>query len=243
MARDDVPRSLVAVLAKGMSPRREDRYPSALEFGRALQRVELELGFAATMLEIADSGHAENLVVESPDAAETRVRALPTVVPDEPAAVPPAPVPGAGAADPAPANPPSRGRLVAVLVGVLSLLVVAGVALVIVLTGGPLDRPGGDPAPAGTGGSAVDPGRIPAAVDGEATPNADGTAVTFTWTNPAPQDGDRYYWARSETPDARQAVDRPTVTVDGVAPGSRICVNVEIGRAGRTSEALLICTE
>lgn len=238
--RDDVPRSLVAVLAKGMSPRREDRYPSALEFGRALQRVELELGFGATTLEIADTAHAENLVVEAPDAAETRVRSLPTVVPDGPAAAPPPPLPAP--APVAPAGGTSRARLVGVLVGVLSLLVVAAVALVIVLTGAPPDRPGADPGPGASGGSAVDPGLVPPATHGAATPSADGTAVTFSWTNPDPREGDVYYWARSETPDSRQAVDVPEVTVEDVAPGSRICLNVEIGRAGRTSEALLICT-
>ncbi len=239
ITRDDVPRSLLAVLTRGMTPRREDRYPSALEFGRALQRVELELGFAATTLEIADTVHAENLVVESPDAAETRVRSLPTIVPDAPAAAPapvPVPVPATAAAG------PSRARLVGVLVGVLSLLVVAGVALVIVLTGGPLDRPDADPAPSTSGGSAVGQGAVAPAVDGTATPSADGTAVTFAWTNPDPQEGDLYYWARSETPDSRQAVEAPEVTLEGVAPGTRVCINVEIGRAGRTSEVLLICT-
>ena len=50
--RADVPRSLAAVLAKGMAVRREDRYPSAVEFARALQRVELELGYAATTIEV-----------------------------------------------------------------------------------------------------------------------------------------------------------------------------------------------
>ena len=34
--RDDVPASLQAVLATGMAPRREDRYQSAVEFGRVM---------------------------------------------------------------------------------------------------------------------------------------------------------------------------------------------------------------
>lgn len=50
--RDDVPRSLEHVLAKGLAVAREDRYPSAVEFARALQRVELELGYAATTIEV-----------------------------------------------------------------------------------------------------------------------------------------------------------------------------------------------
>lgn len=248
LARDDVPRSLVAVLNRGMAPRREDRYPSALEFGRALQRVELELGFAPTTLEIADTVQATNIVVDTPDAAETRVRSLPTIVPDAPAA--PAPAPAAAppiqaavsAPEPASAAGPSRARLVGVLAGALSLLVIAGVALTIVLTGGTPERSGADPAPSATGGSAVGQETVPVATDGVAVWAADGSSVTFSWTNPDPQDGDVYYWARAESPAARQVVDEPEVTVDAVTPGSRVCINVEVGRAGRTSEALVICT-
>jgi hypothetical protein len=247
-ARDDIPRSLVAALAKAMSPRRDDRYPSALEFGRALQRVELELGFAATTLEIADTVHATNVVVDAPDAAETRVRSLPTIVPDAPAAAAPTVAPTAAPAA-SPFGPPapveagsSRGRLVGVLVGILSLLVVSGVALTIVLTGAQVERPDADPGPTATGGSAVGQGAPPIAIEGAATPSADGTTVAFTWANPDPLDGDTYYWARAESPANRQAVDEPEATVEGVTPGSRVCINVEIGRAGRTSEPLVICT-
>lgn len=241
MGRDDVSRSLIAVLARGMEPRREDRYPSALEFGRALQRVELESGFATTTLEIADAAHAENLVIESPDAAETRVRSLPTVVPDAPAAGRPQPVPGSAAPAAAPSRL-SRTRIVRALVAVLSLLVLVGVVLAVVLTGGAIDRPDADPAPSTSGGSAVGRGAVAPAVDGTATPSVDGTEVTFTWSNPDPREGDVYYWALSDDPDSRQAVDAPQVTVENLVPGTRVCLNVEIGRAGRTSEALRICT-
>lgn len=50
--RDDVPATLQQVLATGMAVRREDRYPSAVEFGRALQRIELELGYSVTGIEV-----------------------------------------------------------------------------------------------------------------------------------------------------------------------------------------------
>jgi hypothetical protein len=83
---------------------------------------------------------------------------------------------------------------------------------------------------------------IETATEGVATPSADGTSVTFSWVNPDPQDGDVYYWARAESPSDRQAVRETDVTVSGVVPGSRVCVNVEIGRAGRTSQPLVICT-
>lgn len=80
MDRTDVPRSLIAVLQKGMATEREDRFASALDFGRALQRVEMELGYARTELEVP------NLHLEVPgrpadtgDADETRVRTVATI--------------------------------------------------------------------------------------------------------------------------------------------------------------------
>ncbi|MGN6274029.1 MAG: serine/threonine-protein kinase [Protaetiibacter sp.] len=80
MDRTDVPRSLIAVLQKGMATEREDRFASALDFGRALQRVEMELGYARTELEVP------NLRFDAPErsadvggADETRVRQVATI--------------------------------------------------------------------------------------------------------------------------------------------------------------------
>jgi serine/threonine protein kinase len=50
--RDDVPASLTASLRRGMATRREDRYATAVDFARALQRVELELGLAPTSIDV-----------------------------------------------------------------------------------------------------------------------------------------------------------------------------------------------
>jgi hypothetical protein len=80
MDRTDAPRSLIAVLQKGMATEREDRFASALDFGRALQRVEMELGYARTELEVP------NLRFDAPErpadtggADETRVRQVATI--------------------------------------------------------------------------------------------------------------------------------------------------------------------
>lgn len=79
MPRDDLPRSLWAVLQKGMSTNREDRFATAVDFARALQRVELELGYAPTTIDVP------NLFVEAPDrdsddgADETRARSVATI--------------------------------------------------------------------------------------------------------------------------------------------------------------------
>jgi serine/threonine protein kinase len=80
MPRDDLPRSLVAVLQKGMASQRDDRFATAVDFARALQRVELELGYAPTTIDVP------NLFVDAPDrdaqaddADETRARGVATI--------------------------------------------------------------------------------------------------------------------------------------------------------------------
>ena len=96
MSRDDVPRSLTAVLQKGMASDPADRFATAVDFARALQRVELELGYTPTSIEVP------NLLVEAPDrqggrddADETRARGATTIEaqPFAPQPAPAAPVP------------------------------------------------------------------------------------------------------------------------------------------------------
>lgn len=261
LQRDDVPPALSAVLAKGMAPRRENRYPTVIEFARALQRIELELGYAPTTIEVpvADDEPAR----EHAGGDETRVRSVPEVraqpsAPtlradrgrrgDEstrlaaPTAAPPTP-PASGARPAADAfAPASRRRIViTAVIGGLAGLAILAVVLAIVISGGSL-RPSATASPSSTGGSAVVGPSVPQATDGVAQPSADGTSVTFSWTNPHPQKGDVYYWARAETPADRQATPDTAATVTGVVPGSRVCINVEIGRSGATGDPLAICT-
>ena len=80
MDRDDLPRSLVAVLHKGMASDRADRFATAVDFARALQRVELELGYSPTAIDVP------NLQVEAPeryassaDADATKARTVATI--------------------------------------------------------------------------------------------------------------------------------------------------------------------
>lgn len=80
MVRTDLPRSLLAVLQKGMASHRADRFATAVDFARALQRVELELGYAPTTIDVP------NLRIDAPsrvssvdDADETRVRSVTSI--------------------------------------------------------------------------------------------------------------------------------------------------------------------
>ncbi|MGX5696213.1 protein kinase domain-containing protein [Agromyces soli] len=107
IGRADVPRSLVEALRAGMAVRREDRTPSAIAFARALQRVELELGYAPTAIDVpeqaveappapdgrsdvdadATRARAVQQIVAQPDADRTRARTPQSIV-AQPAVVP-----------------------------------------------------------------------------------------------------------------------------------------------------------
>jgi serine/threonine protein kinase len=93
--RTDVPRTLTAVLAKGMATKRDDRYPTAIEFARALQRVELELGYAATTIEVPNLASVREDAIDD-DADATRARSVRSV---EAQPVAPAPIPASAPGD------------------------------------------------------------------------------------------------------------------------------------------------
>ncbi|HEY0249362.1 MAG TPA: serine/threonine-protein kinase [Gryllotalpicola sp.] len=114
IGRADVPRSLVAVLSRGMSPRRADRYATAVDFVRALQRIELELGYSPTGMDLPSFGSEAILRPEDDGGDETRFRPIATVEAQTstPAAAPRAPSgPPAALATPAPSSgDPTRVR-------------------------------------------------------------------------------------------------------------------------------------
>ncbi|GLI28616.1 hypothetical protein ARHIZOSPH14_28580 [Agromyces rhizosphaerae] len=91
--RDDVPASLAAVLAKGMASRRSQRYRGVVEFARALQRVELELGYAPTPLDVPLPAGRSAADADGPDEEATRVRSVtPVTAQPQPASSAAAPI-------------------------------------------------------------------------------------------------------------------------------------------------------
>lgn len=109
LSRTDVPSSFLDVLRRGMAVSRADRFSSAVDFARALQRVEMELEYAPTTIDVP------NLVVpvESVDRADdddaTRARSVrsisaqsaPTITPPQnPAPVTPDVAPVSGEQEP-----------------------------------------------------------------------------------------------------------------------------------------------
>jgi hypothetical protein len=84
IGRPDVPIALERVLQRAMAKAPADRYPSALEFARALQKVQIELAHSVTPIDIIDDGTPAG-VVDDADDGLTRVRGVVSI---DPAAAP-----------------------------------------------------------------------------------------------------------------------------------------------------------
>ncbi|PPF46050.1 serine/threonine protein kinase [Pseudoclavibacter sp. AY1F1] len=72
--RGDVPRSLVSVLHKAMARNPAHRYQSAVEFAYALQRVELELNYAPTAIDVPNMTISAPAATGGGDADATSLR-------------------------------------------------------------------------------------------------------------------------------------------------------------------------
>ncbi|GAB2508756.1 protein kinase domain-containing protein [Paramicrobacterium agarici] len=292
LERTDVPPSLMAVLRRGMATRREDRFPSAVDFGRSLQRVELELAYSTTPLDVPNLASAKPQSDATGDDA-TRIRPVTTVTPQHPAPSEPAdddatvarpvqqvngqppsddetrmralavtpqvPVPPAtdatakrGPVAPTHETPDAasqtdavakpRRRLVPIVIGAAALLLVGGGVTASFLFGG---QAAPEKMETSTGEPLVVTG-VPAPVERGITVSEDGSSITFEWGNPAPEEGDVFIWRRLENgePGPKHVVAEPSVTIDGVSDGDKVCVTVVISRSsGKTStEPLEMCT-
>jgi Protein kinase domain len=85
LGRQDVPQSLENVLRRAMDKRPARRFATALDLGRALQRVELDLHLAPTPIDVPDVRRVTG--AEAPDGGgvvfgETQVRAVIDIDPD-----------------------------------------------------------------------------------------------------------------------------------------------------------------
>jgi eukaryotic-like serine/threonine-protein kinase len=94
LTRSDLPKTLVYVLQKGMATDPAERFASAILFARALQGVELELGYSETPLDVeeltADPRQAFGLADSGADRTTARtnqvIQAQPPLIAPPPAA-------------------------------------------------------------------------------------------------------------------------------------------------------------
>ena len=83
--RADVPDSLEHLFATSMAKREDDRFGSALEFARALQKVQLELSLSVTPADVLDDSLPSAAEAEEDDG-HTRIRGIVTIDPTAPIA-------------------------------------------------------------------------------------------------------------------------------------------------------------
>lgn len=89
--RPDSPASLQAVLDRSMAKNPDDRYPSAVAFARALQKVQIELAHSVTPIDIVDE-HPPAEELEDDGDGLTRVREVVSIDPNSPTATRPSAV-------------------------------------------------------------------------------------------------------------------------------------------------------
>lgn len=95
LRREDVPESLERVLRTAMAKPIDQRYPSALELGRALQAIQGSLHLPVTPIEVGEDApevaYDDETGIE--DAGSTRISTFKVIDPDGPAAPPVQPPP------------------------------------------------------------------------------------------------------------------------------------------------------
>jgi hypothetical protein len=130
----------------------------------------------------------------------------------------------------APVDPPSKAnRLVLWLAGSATVVIAAGIAVSLMVTGLPAPTETKPAEPGGSGAAVVELIPTPELVSA----TTDGAAVTFTVANPNPQDGDSMLWRRTDrgSGEPPRQVSDGTFTVDGQS----VCVEVHVIRSGRES--------
>ncbi len=307
--RPDSPASLQSVLARAMAKNPDDRYPSAVAFARALQKVQIELAHSVTPIDIVDE-HPQSDEAEDDGDGLTRVREVRSISPDSPTATRPSAMTQPKRPDPAPGGiplfeHPTTGRQVAgdqalpavpapgadpgdddrtllrpptiVAPGAPSAaphapqpaptpapggrreagnrmpwwgwaIAAAGVVLLVVAVwfGGSV---AGQVVPQPTEPTALQPDDPQDPISGivppvtELTGNRNGDVVSFSWTNPDPQEGDAYIWYEItlDGPGSPQQTVESAVTLPGAHP-ERTCIEVILKRAdGRSAQEVRRC--
>lgn len=230
--RADVPADVESVLRRALDKDPDRRYYSALEFARALQRAQF-----------AHFGHATPVTVEGmpqyPKDVERRRRSADNQ------------------SGPTSANGRGWVRPVAIATTVIAVLAAIGLTFAFVVLPrmdsavGPGSRElmapgtdGNDDAKSGQGDDAItgtSNAPVPSPENVTGSYSTDGSSVTFTWTNPDPQNGDAYAWSVMEGSAADQSAKTTTttqtqVTVDA-QEGSQTCIQVSIVRENRQMSA------
>jgi hypothetical protein len=136
---------------------------------------------------------------------------------------------------------PRRSR-VAAIVGVAAAIVVAVVIGIAVALSGTLQQHAANPTAVPSDEDAIVAATVPVPQVQPGVPSADGAGVSFAVSHENPEEGDRYRWQRADGSGGLSVSEGPTIEVDGVAAGERVCIEVQVQRGSKTSEPVTGCT-
>ncbi len=232
LTRTDVPPLLAATLARAMSVDPAARFASVADFGRSLQRVELELGFQPTPMEMPNARVERGTFEPTVEGDETSIRIVPAAG-AQPAAV-------AVGAEPKPRRRPSKG----VLIGVgsaLGVVLIAGAGFFGLRAAGVFDPPQPRPAAADLDLPKITfSDAVAAPTAGAMTAGANRSTLTFTFAAGDPTY--TYAWQRVDDPGGRfQPASSGVAVVEGDLEGE-VCIRVHAVNGMVWSEnALDVC--
>lgn len=231
LGRPDIPDELYNVLVRAMSRNPENRYPTAVAFARALQRVEMLMGAPVTPLDVRDEHSSSPIVHLADDSTRVRpVAASAMGFEDEH----PGPMGSARITVDGDVSAASSGRRAVIAAAGVLLAIVVGVFVW-------MNRDFvSQPVPSDTGvqqPTVTTMTVVPQVQDVVGVRNDDGS-VTVTWVNPEPEPGDRYLWAVVDPTQElleRHMVTDPAINISDLG-AHEVCVQIWLGRAdGRVS--------
>ncbi|WP_165773790.1 serine/threonine-protein kinase [Bifidobacterium felsineum] len=228
IGRPDVPANVESVLSKALDKDPDHRYYSALEFARAMQRVQsVDYGHITPVVADGVSAYPKDSMRRrhSENATSTQTHA-------------------------------GRNWLKPTLITVCAAAVIASICLIFVFVVFPrmdtsstsgithANAPGATESDRGKDVAKNDDtitdiinGQVPSPENLSGQYAADGTSVTFTWMNPDPRNGDSYAWSliQSDTVDQNVQTSITEATSITVSPqeGSQTCIQVSLVRINR----------
>ena len=220
--RPDIPPQVERILRKALNKTPEDRYYSAYDFARDMQRAQQELyGHATPTTVEGEPPFPQNLYAQS----QANIQVSPTV----------------------PKQRSTWAKPLAIVVSAVAAITAVALVFAYVIlpnmdsasdnSSVQIENPGTHDQDNDSPDSAITTSSVPSVENLAGSYSADGSSVQFTWVNPDPQDGDSYAWSlvgdAGVDPNAQGTTTTDTHISIKPADGSQTCIQVSLIRADR----------
>ena len=220
--RPDIPPQVERILRKALNKAPEDRYYSAYDFARDMQRAQQELyGHATPTTVEGEPPFPQNLYAQS----QANIQVSPTV----------------------PKQRSTWAKPLAIVVSAVAAITAVALVFAYVIlpnmdsasdnSSVQIKTPGTHDQDNDSPDSAITTSSVPSVENLAGSYSADGSSVQFTWVNPDPQDGDSYAWSlvgdAGVDPNAQGTTTTDTRISIKPADGSQTCIQVSLIRADR----------